>query len=87
MLLSTYMSKTNILFMAKQAEQLEWLAALFEHHLQRLSQQPRLEEQRKLLRGIEILRENIDRMILSGLETDTLNSPAPESSLQLQSHK
>ena len=73
--------------MAKQQEQLEWLTALFENHVQRLSQQPRLEEQKKLLRGMEILRENIDRMILAALETDTPSSPAPtESSAQLQAY-
>ena len=77
-------SKMSIYFMAKRSEQLEWLAALFEHHIQRLSKQPPLEEQIELLRGIEILRENIDRMILSALETDTPGSPAPnESSAQL----
>jgi hypothetical protein len=75
----------GILFMAKQPEQLEWLAALFEHHVQRLSKQPRLEERKKLIRGMEILRENIDRIILSALETDTSSSPAPnESSAEIQ---
>jgi hypothetical protein len=77
--------------MAKQQEQLEWLKALFNHHVQRLSEQPRLEEQKKLLRGMAVLRENIDRMILSPLQTDTSNSHAPnESSAQIpadrQSH-
>jgi hypothetical protein len=73
-----------VLFMDKQPEQLEWLADLFEHHVQRLSKQPPLEEQTKLLRGMEILRENIDRVILSPLEEDTSSSPAPnESSVQL----
>ena len=77
--------------MAKQQEQLEWLKALFNHHVQRLSEQPRLQEQKKLLRGMAVLRENIDRMILSSLKTNTSNSPAPnESSAQIpadnQSH-
>ena len=71
--------------MAKQQEQLEWLTALFEYHVQRLSEQPPLDEQKKLLRGMEILRENIDRMILSTLQMETSNSPAPnDSSAQLQ---
>jgi hypothetical protein len=66
--------------MAKQQEQLEWLTALFDHHVQRLSEQPPLEEQKKLLRGIELLRENIDRMILSALETDITGSLEPNPS-------
>jgi hypothetical protein len=85
LLLLTCISKMVVLFMANQPEQLEWLAALFEHHVQRLGKQPSLEEQQKLLRGMEILRESIDRIILSALETDTSSSPAPnESSAQLQ---
>jgi hypothetical protein len=69
-----------LLFMAKQQEQLEGLTALFEHHAQRLSEQPRLEEQKKLLRGMDLLRENIDRIILSALETDITSSPGPNPS-------
>ena len=70
--------------MAKQREQLEWLEALFNHHVQRLREEPRLEEQEKLLRGMAVLRENMDKMILSALETNTSNSPAPnESSPQI----
>jgi len=69
-----------VLFMAKQQEQLEWLTALFEHHAQRLSEQPRLEEQKKLLRGMELLRENIDRIILPALATETSSSPARNES-------
>ena len=82
------MSKIPVLFMAKQREQLEWLEALFNHHVQRLSEHPRLEEQKKLLRGMAVLRENIDKMILSPLETNTSNSPAPnESSPEIADHQ
>jgi hypothetical protein len=69
-----------VLLMDKQEEQLELLTAVFEYYVQRLSEQPRLEEQMKLLRGMELLRENIDRIILSALETDITGSPAPNPS-------
>ncbi len=72
-------------FMARRQEQPVWFSALLDNHVQRLNEQPRLDEHKKLLRGMELLRENVDRMILFALATDTSSSPARnESSAQLQ---